>query len=147
MQKDKQIQLAIAALEIYPEADVLFITTDEKVFDTPEKAVSNAVQLSAGNPVVFEVPTKDLKTVAPVVPLVKLTKVQTIEKATKQLTDMQAIVAEKQAAFDNAEPKKKGAAKNAVTKALANEAAAKVALDLANEMPEDEKVENENKQD
>ena len=141
----KKQQIAQAALERFPEASNIFITNDEQAFEDVDKAIAAAVALSSGNPEVHEVEVKDLKKVTPVVPLVKLTKAQTIEKATKQLTDLQAIVAEKQAAYDNAESTKKGSTKVALNKALANETAAQVALDLANELPEDVTVENENK--
>lgn len=135
MEDSKKQQIAQAALERFPDAETIFITNDEQAFDDASKAIANAVSLSSGNPVVHEVAVKDLKKVAP---LVKLTKAQTIEKATKQLADMKAIVIEKQSAYDNAQGNKKGAAKNALNKALSNEQAAQTALDLANELPDDQ---------
>jgi hypothetical protein len=134
MEDLKKQQIAQAALERFPDASTIFITTDEQAFDDAGKAIAAAVALSSGNPQVHEVAVKGLQKVAP---LVKLTKAQTIEKATKQLADMKAIVSEKQAAYDNAEGNKKGAAKNALNKALSNEQAAQTALDLANELPDD----------
>jgi hypothetical protein len=144
MEQQQINNIAIAALERYPDATAIFITNDESAFDDVNKAVANAVALSSGNPEVIEVEVKNLAITIGVTPA-KLLKQETIDNAAKQLADAQAAVTDKQSAYDSAEPAKKGAAKNALNKALSNEQAAQTALDLANELPEDEKVEDENK--
>lgn len=118
-----------------PKAVEVYVTTDNKVFGTPEEAVNNAVTLSPGNPTVDTIKVED---VVKKVPLVKLSKEEAVKKASNNLEKAKADFAKKEEALNKATPTKKESAQVAFDKAKALVEATQFALDEANKLPNDQ---------
>jgi hypothetical protein len=135
--------IATEKKEFFPNAEILFVCTDEQVFDVAQAAVEHAAILSAGNPEVFEVAINANKAQQAAnsnthVNIVRLSKQGAIAKATEQLKQMELVAQEKQQFLETVTANKKGAATIAYKKAVANVEAAKAALEMANNMEDNQ---------
>lgn len=119
MEKNKAIELAKQAKQNNAQLNgSLYVTEDETVFSDAAVAVGHASSLDAGDPQVTEVSASEYG--VDLAGDANLTNEQKVAAAKTKVAEMQKLVDEKTAAKDAAEGRKKGAATNALNKAVAN---------------------------